>query len=247
MRVRALTMEGVSRRFGAHLAVRRVSLTLRAGEVTLLLGPNGAGKTTVMTLLSGLLPPTQGHLQATVELPGGAAALAWEEVLEASPETIGLVSHASLLYEDLTGRENLALFGGLYGLSGEALEARVGALLERVELVDAADRRVNTYSRGMRQRLSIARAILQSPSVLLLDEPYTGLDSAGMRLLSGLLAELRDAGALLVLVTHQLDFPPGLIDRAVVLQSGRVVADGAPGDGVAAWYEGQLRAAEAQP
>ncbi len=238
--LRAIRLEDVSRRFGAHLAVRHVSLTLRAGEVTLLLGPNGAGKTTLMALLSGLLPWTQGRI--TAEAEGGGEA-AWGDVVARTPETLGLVSHASLLYEDLSGRENLTLFGGLYGLRGAALRERVDELLERVALREAASRRVTAYSRGMRQRLSIARAIIQRPRVLLLDEPYTGLDSAGVRLLHDLLGEERDRGALLVLITHQLDLPPGLVDRAIVMEQGRVQADGAPGAELASWYEARLRGA----
>lgn len=240
MTVRAIRLEGVSRRFGAHMAVRNVSLELRAGELTLLLGPNGAGKTTLMSLLSTVLLPTRGRMLVDLTEGDRALTVSYGELALRAPELIGLVSHASLLYQDLTGRENLHLFAQLYGMSLSEARERSSWLLHQVDLEDAADRRVSTYSRGMCQRLSIARAILQDPPIVLLDEPYTGLDRASAGTLNQLLESLKARGRLMVLITHRLDMPSGMVERAILLKQGGVVADEAPGEHIGAWYERRL-------
>lgn len=239
MSVRAVRLERVVRRYGRHVALRQVSLTLRAGEVTLLVGPNGAGKTTLLAVLATLSAPTRGKV--TVQWGGGSSLreMSLADFAAEHRDEIGLVSHASLIYDDLTGRENLELFARLYGMKVEIARQRARTLLAEVDLGSSADRRVGEYSRGMRQRLSIARAMLQDPSVVLLDEPYTGLDRSGRHLLHGIIGKLRE-GRLVMLITHNLDLPESLIDRAILLSQGRVIADAHPDGSVAMWYEEHL-------
>ncbi|HJZ88508.1 MAG TPA: heme ABC exporter ATP-binding protein CcmA [Polyangia bacterium] len=207
-----VTVEGVTKVYGRQRALGGVSLRLEAGRLCALLGPNGAGKSTLLGILSTLLRPTGGevrfgsvqHRQAGRTLRGA----------------IGLVAHESFLYGDLTGRENLRFFERLYGGGG-----RAQTLLSRVGLDEAADRPVRTYSRGMQQRLALARALCGQPRLLLLDEPFTGLDSSGVAALRTLLAELRDGGVILMLVTHDLAAAAELANHVVVLRRGKVAFD----------------------
>jgi heme exporter protein A len=196
--------------YGRQSALRGVDLSLRAGEAVALLGPNGAGKSTLLRVLSSLERPARG----TVSWEGRAADA---EVRR----SVGLVAHESLCYGDLSGRENLEFFARLYGVE----LAKVGPMLERIGLTEAADRAVRTYSRGMLQRISLGRALLPSPSLLLLDEPFTGLDRAGVALLGQLLAAEKARGAALLIVSHDLPAIAPLCDRVVVLAKGKVASD----------------------
>ena len=217
---------GVGKVYGRERALGPVDLTLRAGDAVALLGPNGAGKSTLLGILATLVKPTQGEVRF-----GGEPATA------AHRGSIGLLAHESLCYGDLSARENLRFFARLYRLSDGA--ARVEALITRVSLQIAADRPSRTYSRGMLQRLALARALLHRPTLLLLDEPFTGLDREGCATLLDLLGEERARGTILVVVSHDLDALPGLVVRAVVLRRGRLVHDGpAPesGDGFRGLY-----------
>ncbi len=243
MRLLGIRLHDVSRRFGRHLALRGVSVGFDAGQIALLLGPSGAGKSTLRRVASTLLRPTRGLVTASVEHEGARHEVDLFELAEHDRAFLGLVSHASLIYHDLTGRENLDLFGRLYGLSAEVTRTRAEALIRELDLLDAADRLVAGYSRGMRQRLSIARALIQGPSVLLLDEPFTGLDQSGNRILYGVLRRLRAEGCLTLLITHNLDLPHDLIDRALLLNHGRVAHDGRPDPdlSLALWYEQRLK------
>lgn len=237
-RVRRVRLHGIARRFGRQLVLRGVDLELNAGEIVLLLGSNGAGKTTLLRVLSTLLAPTRGRALASVEAAGAVREVDLMALATWRRDFIGLVSHASLLYDDLTGLENLTFFSGLYGVPAAAGRKRAVALLDDLGLADAADKRVVAYSRGMRQRLSIARALLQDPSMVLLDEPFTGLDQAGCRIVCGMLTRLRAEGKMVVLITHHLALPPDVVDRAVVLRRGVVSRDGHPGDkSLSVWYE----------
>lgn len=241
LRLLSLRLRRVGRRYGRHRALRGVSLELRAGEVALLLGHNGAGKTTLMRLLSGLLRPSEGQLVARLEVGGEAREVDFYDLFEQRPDLIGLVSHASLLYEDLTGEENLVLFSRLYGLSEQEAKARAQALLGLMGMEKAAQRPVAGYSRGMKQRLSLARALVQRPSLVLFDEPFTGLDQAGQRVVCEVLEKLRAAGCVVVMITHDLGLPPSLLDRAILLEDGEVRQEGRPGaEGLAVWYERAL-------
>jgi heme exporter protein A len=202
---------GVGKVYGRQRALAAVDLTLRAGDCALLLGANGAGKSTLLGILSTLVRPSSGELTF-----GGRAADA--EVRAA----IGVIAHDALVYGDLSGRENLDFFAALYAIADGA---RAGALLERVGLADAADRPARTYSRGMLQRLAVARALLHAPRLLLLDEPFTGLDGAATRTLAALLEQERRSGAMLILATHDLTSVTGLATRALVLRRGRIAHD----------------------
>jgi heme exporter protein A len=210
----AVEARGLTKVYGRQRALAGVDLTLRAGEATALLGPNGAGKSTLVGILATLVTPTQGSVRY-----GGAEAEDGDELRGA----IGVIAHESHCYGDLTGRENLVFFARLYGVpdAGRAADA----LLARVGLTDAAGRAARTYSRGMMQRLAVARALVHKPRLLLADEPFTGLDRAGVTLLSELLAEERARGCILVVVTHDFDAVSALIDRVVVLARGRIAHD----------------------
>ena len=208
------TVKGVSKRFGRQRALRNISLTLEKSRVVVLVGPNGAGKSTLLGILSTLVRPTSGELSFETEdgnqLTGPLLR-----------RQIGILSHETLLYPGLNALENLKFFGTLYGV--EKLGEKLRTLLKTVGLEeDAWDRSVGDYSRGMVQRLSLARALLHDPRVLLLDEPFTGLDRKGMESLSSSIAASKDAGRLQIIVTH--DFLPldGLADHLVVLRRGQI-------------------------
>ena len=210
-----IELEEVSRHFGRRRALSRVSFTLDAGQVLGLLGPNGAGKSTLLAIMATLLAPSSG----TVRYGARVAA-------EAGPELrgrLGLLAHDLHLYPELTARENLRFFARLYG-SPDA-EADVDAALAQAGLAGRADEAVTGFSRGMRQRLALERALIHQPRLLLLDEPFTGLDDASMAALIERLKGLRELGRLVVLATHDLDVAERLVDRVVVLKDGRLVAD----------------------
>ena len=204
---------GLTKVYGRHRALAGVDLTLRAGQATALLGPNGAGKSTLVGILSTMVTPTAGTVRY-----GGAEV--GEDELRG---TIGLIAHESLCYGDLTGHENLVFFARLYGVADA--RATADKLLARVGLRDAANRAARTYSRGMLQRLAVARAIVHKPQLLLADEPFTGLDRDGAALLAEILREERARGCILVVVTHDFDAVTPLIDHVVVLARGRVAED----------------------
>jgi heme exporter protein A len=212
----AVEARGLTKVFGRQRALAGVDLTLRAGEATALLGPNGAGKSTLVGILSTLVSPTAGSVRY------GGVDSDDEDALRGA---IGVIAHESYCYGDLTGHENLVFFARLYGVRDA--RATADALLERVGLRDAAARPARTYSRGMLQRLSVARALVHRPRLLLADEPFTGLDRAGVALLAELLAEERARGCIMVVVTHDFDAVAPLVDRVVVLARGRVAHDAA--------------------
>src|SRR5258706_113098 len=166
---------GLVKSFGLRPALRDVNFNVASGSIVALLGPNGSGKTTLLRLLSGLSRPTAGSITVGGwNLPREAAAVRAQ---------LGVVAHLPLLYDDLTAAENLHFFAQLYGLQQPA--SRIATVLDRVGLTRRANELVRTFSRGMQQRLAIARAILHNPAVLLLDEPYTGLDVSGAEMLDG--------------------------------------------------------------
>jgi ABC-type multidrug transport system ATPase subunit len=202
----------VSKRYGGERALAAVSLELTAGSMCALLGHNGAGKTTLLGLLSTLVRPSGGEIKY---LLSGQPAPAGDGLRA----EIGLLAHASLCYGELDARENLALFAGLYGVPDDP--ASLDALLDRVGLEPRARARPSrTYSRGMVQRLALARALLPSPSLLLLDEPFTGLDRGGAIALGQRLGELKATGAIVVVVTHDLEAIGGLTDHVAILRRG---------------------------
>lgn len=206
----ALETHTLVRRFGHATAVAGVDLSLRRGDCLAVFGPNGAGKTTLLRLMAGLLKPTSGTVRVRGEdLRGNAAARA----------RVGLISHQSMLYRSLSAHENVTFAARLYGMVNPA--AAAGDALRRMRILDRADAPVRALSRGMQQRVSIARAIVHRPTVVLLDEPYTGLDAAGGAALTDMLRELRAGDATLVLVTHNLDEGLALASHAAVMLAGR--------------------------
>ena len=205
-----MAAEGLVRAFSGRRAVDDVSFTLRAGECLALFGPNGAGKTTLLRLLAGLLSPTSGSCRiGDTPLRDGAPARA----------LVGLISHSSMLYSALSARENVEFTARMYGLADPRAAADVALRLMRV--ADRGDAPVRALSRGLQQRVSIARAIVHAPRLILCDEPYTGLDAAGSAALTAALEERRADGAALVLVTHNLDEGLALATHAAVMQRGR--------------------------
>jgi heme exporter protein A len=203
---------GLVKRFGERRAVDRVDVRLGPGERLAVLGPNGAGKSTLLRMIATLLRPEDGTLSVCGRgLPDGARGVRAE---------IGYLGHDPLVYLDLTARQNLEFYADLYGL--DRVRERVDDALDRVGLLARSFDPVRTFSRGMAQRLGLARALLHEPRLLLLDEPYAGLDAAGARLLDGVLDDLgADRGA--VMVTHDVERGVALAGHALVLRAGRVV------------------------
>lgn len=200
------------RRFGRRRAVAGVDLRIAAGECVALFGPNGAGKTTLLRLLAGLLRPTSGEVRLL-----GAPLKA--DARDARGR-VGLISHQSMLYDVLTVAENVAFAAQLHGLPDVA--GATAAALERLGLASRALTPVRALSRGWQQRVSIARAIVHQPALVLLDEPYTGLDVAGARALTDLLLQLRTDGAALALVTHAIDEGLALATHAAIMLDGTI-------------------------
>jgi len=211
-----LRATGLSKRFGAVTALRGVDLELRRGQLVGILGPNGAGKSSLLRILAGLSRPTEGEIEHAEVAPRPRSA---------ARAQVGFVGHQTMLYGELSAAENLVFAGRLQGVSDPA--ARAQQLLEEVELADVARRPVRGFSRGMAQRLSIARALVHEPRLLLLDEPFTGLDAPSARSLGARLRELADRGRGLVYVSHDLAQVRQLADRVLVLAAGRIVHAGA--------------------
>lgn len=209
-----LSLVDLSRNFGRRRALNRVSLDCEAGEILGLLGPNGAGKSTLLSIVSTLIAPSSGEVRYGQWTARDAGAR-----LRAR---LGLLSHDLHLYPELTARENLTFFGRLYGLPDAG--ALVGRALERSMLAARADDLVAGFSRGMRQRLALERVLLHQPRLLLLDEPFTGLDDASAVALVARLKDLRSQGCIVLLATHDLDVAETVLDRAAVLKDGRLVA-----------------------
>jgi len=228
--VAVVEADSIARAFGARRAVDGVSLSVSSGETLAIFGPNGAGKTTLLRLLGGLIKPSGGSARIGGEkLPGGPGVR----------RQIGVISHRTLLYDALTARENVEFFARLYGVASPRDAAMRS--LERMGIASRADAPVRSLSRGMKQRVSIARATVHNPNVVLADEPFTGLDASGARALSGLLEELRASGAALLIVTHNIDEGLSLATHAAIMHHGRIARRGDRASIVAADYADEYR------
>lgn len=218
MNAPVIEARGLEKRFGPVVALAGVDLDLPRGCVLAVVGPNGAGKTTLLRLLAGLARPTRGW----VRLEGVARGR------REARRRIGFIGHATFLYPALTASENLLFAARLYGVSDPA--GRAEALLARQGLAQVADQPAGSFSRGMAQRLAIARGLVHDPQVVLLDEPFTGLDRPAADRLDAQLRNLRTEGRTCVLATHDLARAAAVADRALVLSRGRVAhaAEGAP-------------------
>jgi heme exporter protein A len=215
-----IEIRGLTKAFGPRAALAGIDLEVEAGERILLVGPNGAGKTTLLRILATLSRPTEGRVRvAGCDVTRADASLR---------RMIGFLSHESLLYPDLTARQNLRFYARMYGLSKP--DARIGFLLAAVGLERRADDLVRGFSRGMQQRLAVARAVLHEPKLLLLDEPYTGLDLAAAEALTAHLETLTESGCTLLLTTHHPAEEGQLAQRVVVIRSGQVLEDGPIGE-----------------
>jgi heme exporter protein A len=241
---------GLAKRFGPLVALQPLDLALAAGETIALLGPNGAGKSTLLRLLAGLARPSAG----SVEVAAPAGFQPSQSPRDTTSRTarraaVGLVAHATFLYAQLTARENLALAARLYGVPEPA--ARAAALVAAHELTPVADRPAGELSRGWAQRVAIARALVHEPALLLLDEPFTGLDPRAAERLAERLAAQRGSARAAVLVTHELPRAVQLATRAIVLVRGRAqaLAPGALADAAALEraYRDAVAALEAAP
>lgn len=224
------------KRFGPKTVLRGLEFGVEQGEFVSLLGPNGAGKTTFLRILSSLSRPTLGEVHiAGFSLPHQAAAVR---------RRLGVVSHLPLLYGDLSAEENLRFYGKMYGV--EDLNRRITTVLALVGLENRRRDLVRTFSRGMQQRLTIGRAVLHNPDVLLLDEPHTGLDQDACEMLDGVLREVAAQGHTIVMTSHDLARAAGLSSRFDVLTRGRIQAttqaSALPVDGLLAFYRQSLEA-----
>ncbi len=230
-----LSIRELSRNFGRRRALTRVSLDCRSGEIVGLLGPNGAGKSTLLAILSTLAIPSSGDV-----LYGGRTA---KQIGAPVRSRIGVLSHDLHLYSELTALENLVFFGRLYGVGNP--ETVAADALRRARLDDRGNDLVSGFSRGMRQRLALERALLHNPRLLLLDEPFTGLDDASTMALIERLRELRSAGCIMLVATHDLDVGEAVLDRAVILHDGRLIASEPDVRGLRKRYQDRLQAGAA--
>ncbi|HEX4348647.1 MAG TPA: ABC transporter ATP-binding protein [Vicinamibacterales bacterium] len=204
-------LSGLTRNFGRRRAVQNVSLAVNRGEILGLLGPNGAGKSTLIGMLATLVAPTAGTIRyGAVDAKSAGADLR---------RSIGLLAHELHLYNELTAQQNLEFFARLYGIEPSTVVARA---LDRAGLSARAGDAVSGFSRGMRQRLALERTLLHQPRLVLLDEPFTGLDDQAVGTVSARLRGLAEEGAIVILATHDLDLADGLITRMAVVRSGKL-------------------------
>jgi heme exporter protein A len=216
----------VEKRFGSLAALRGVSVEIRPGEFVALLGPNGAGKTTLLRMAALLMHPTRGAVLFTNRPAGGSERVRAQAFSVRPKHAIALVGHSTLLYDELTAAENLTLFARLYAL--DRISEAVAAALDDCGLATRAGSLVRMFSRGMRQRLAIARALLHQPSLILLDEPAAGLDRQGLTWFSARLAQMKSDGCTILMSTHARNESVDLATRAIALAGGRIEHDSGP-------------------
>lgn len=205
----AVATDGLIKQFGRFAALRGITEQFEAGKLYVIVGDNGAGKTTLLRAIAGLSAPTRGRLIVL-----GAA-----DIKQIAAQ-VGYMAHPSLLYDEMTGMENLRYFAGLYGIDNGA---RSREAILAVKLDPDLDRPVGQYSQGMRQRMSLARALLNDPKLLLLDEPFSNIDARSAKEMAALLADLRDGGKTILVVTHQPVLLEHAADEFIAMDAGRVI------------------------
>ena len=214
----AIRAKGLTRRYGDFTAVDKLDLTVSHGEVYGLLGPNGAGKTTTILMLLGLSEPSGGTARV-LDFDPARNPIAVKRHVGYLPDNVGF-------YSGMTGRQNLRYTARLNGIKRDVAEERIDALLARVGMADAGDKKVETYSRGMRQRLGLADVLIKEPSIIILDEPTTAIDPAGVEEVLALVRELAREGAAILLASHLLHQVQQVCDRVGIFVGGRLVASG---------------------
>lgn len=217
-----LSVENLTKQYGDFTAVDDVSFSTGEGKIFGLLGPNGAGKSTTINCISGLMPPTSGHVSVA-----GFDIVKDGKKAKAS---LGVVPQELALYEDLPARENLVYWGKAYGLRGSELESRVGEVLEQIGLVDRAKDLPKEFSGGMKRRLNFGCGIVHKPKVLLLDEPTVGVDPQSRQRLFEMVEAERDAGACVLYTTHYMEEAERLCDSLAIIDHGKIIAQGSVGE-----------------
>jgi len=231
-----LTVSGVHHHYRGQKTLNGIDLTLQAGEVFALLGPNGAGKTTLIRTIAGRLAPSQGSVSVLGNDPCRE---------QKARGHIGLVPQHLALYDNLTARENLEVFGQLFGLSGSEAKTRADDLLDLTELRDKAGARVGRLSGGMRRRLNIAAAVMHRPALLLLDEPSVGVDVKALEGVVALIRRLREEGYAILMPTHDMALAEAVCDRVGILKAGTMITAGSLGV-LKAQHFGRSRIVEAR-
>jgi len=216
----ALVFSGVSKVYDNVIALRGVSLEIEENEVFTLLGPNGAGKSTLLKIAVGLIKPTEGSVRVL-----GIDVLREPQRVK---EVVGYVPQESIVYDEMKGLENLRFYASLYGMPKEVAEDRIGKYVSLLGLSNYINRRVRTYSGGLKKKLSIAASLIHDPKVLILDEPTTGLDPSSRRDVWSILEELKRSGKTILMATHYMEEAEALADRVAIINEGSVIAVGSP-------------------
>jgi ABC-2 type transport system ATP-binding protein len=216
MKETILEARNLVKTYGDLTAINDVNLAIQEGEILGLLGPNGAGKTTIISMITGILEPTSGHI--TVQ------GLDLQTDTNAAKAKLGLVPQELALYPTLSARDNLGFFGSIYGLGGKELRARVDAMLEMVQLTERANDAIETYSGGMKRRVNIAAGLLHQPDVLLLDEPTVGVDPQSRNAIFEAVEALNRAGMTVIYTTHYMEEAQRLCHRVAVIDDGQIIA-----------------------
>jgi ABC-2 type transport system ATP-binding protein/heme exporter protein A len=212
-----ISITGLSKSFGRRKALNNINLDIRKGEFVAIFGPNGAGKTTLLKIMSTIINPSRGTVLVNgidvKKHPGKIRGM------------IGAISHETYLYDELTARENLVFFARMYGIENNNIDARVDSILKSVNLLQRSDERAGSFSRGMKQRLSIARALLHQPEILLMDEPYTGLDQHAAANFERVLMNTGDSDVTRIMITHNIERAFELCDRMLIMDRGEIRFD----------------------
>ena len=224
--------EALTKSYGDLKAVDHVSFNVREGEIYGLLGPNGAGKTTTLSMVSGLMQPDEGRVIFDgIDLAADPLRV---------KQDLGVVPQEVALYEELTARENLHFWGGLYGLSGAKLKDAVNAVLEQVGLTGRADARVNTYSGGMKRRLNLSLGLVHRPRVVMMDEPTVGIDPQARANILGVVRDIARSGTTILYTTHHLEEAEEFCDRIAIMDHGKILAEGTLDELIRSLDEGDL-------